>query len=70
MELIENCRIIQKNNKGIIIKTDSEENNNLLNDLAQKFFITRFSQRRAEKKIGHGYISGNLFITLIIHHGL
>ena len=38
MELIENCRIIQKNNKGIIIKIDPEENNNLLNDLAHKLF--------------------------------
>ena len=69
MKLIENCRIIEKSNKGIIIEIDSEENNDLLIDLTNKFFITRFSQRRVENKVGHGYVIGNLFTTLMIHHG-
>ena len=69
MKLIENCRIIEKSNKGIIIEIDSEENNDLLIDLTNKFFITTFSQRRVENKVGHGYVIGNLFTTLMIHHG-
>ena len=35
---------------GIIIEIDAEENNHLLDDIDKKFFITRLSQRRAEKK--------------------
>lgn len=67
MKLIENCRIIEKSNKGIIIEIDSEENSTLLEDIVQNFFISKLSQRRHEKKIGHGYIHGNLFVTLKIH---
>ena len=67
VELIEDCRIVVKNNSGIIIEIDSEENNTLLEDIVQNFFISKLSQRRNEKKIGHGYIHGNLFVTLKIH---
>ena len=67
VELIEDCRIVVKNNSGIIIEIDSEENNTLLEDIVQNFFISKLSQRRHEEKIGHGYIHGNLFVTLKIH---
>ena len=46
--------------KGIIIEIDAEENYHLLEGIANKFFITRLDQRRAEKKVGHGYVTGNL----------
>ena len=64
---MENCRTITAGPKRIIIEIDAEENDHLLKDIAHKFFITRLGQRGA-KKIGHGYITGNLFVMLKIHY--
>ena len=65
--LIENCRIINDDNYGLIIEIDSEENKHLLDDLTKIFFTRKLGQRRVEKKIGHGYEVGNLFIKVLIH---
>ena len=65
--LIENWRIINDDNYGLIIEIDSEENKHLLDDLTKIFFTRKLGQRRAEKKIGHGYEVGNLFIKVLIH---
>ena len=62
-KLIESCKITTTGMKGIIIEIDVEENYHLLEGIANKFFITRIDQRRAEKKVGHGYVTGNLFIV-------
>ena len=49
--LIENCRIINDDNYGLIIEIDSEENKHLLDDLTKIFFTRKLGQRRAEKKL-------------------
>ena len=61
-KLIDNCRIVKTGPKEIIIETDAEENHHLLEDIEHKLFTTRLGQRRAERKVGHGYIIGNLFV--------
>ena len=68
--MIDNCQIIEKNSKNIIIEIDSEEYSDLITDINKRFLIKKINQRRNEKKkkkIGHGYELGNLFITLIIY---
>ena len=67
-QLIDSCRIVTTGPKGVIIETDAKENHHLLEDITHKFFTTRLGQRRAEKKVGHGYITGNLFVLLKIHY--
>ena len=67
MDLIKSCEIIKNHNHGLIIEIDSEENEDLLDDLVNKFFIKRLGQRRVYEKIGHGYEVGNSFIKLLIH---
>ena len=64
--MIETRRIIELKSRSIIIETDAENNSKLLDDISKKYFIKEISQRRVEKKIGHGYVLGNLFITLKI----
>ena len=49
--LIENWRIINDDNYGLIIEIDSEENKHLLDDLTKIFFTRKLGQRRAEKKL-------------------
>ena len=65
--LIENCQTIKNDNCGLVIEIDSEENKHLLNDLTKIFFTRKLGQKRVEKKIGHGYEVGNLFIKILIH---
>ena len=67
-QLIDSCRIVTTGPKGVIIETDAKENHHLLEDITHKFFTIRLGQRRAEKKVGHGYITGNLFVLLKIHY--
>lgn len=64
--LIDNCQIIEKNSKNIIIEIDSEEYGDLLDDINKHLFIKKINQRRSEQKIGLEYVQGNLFITLVI----
>ena len=64
--MIETRRIIELKSRSIIIETDAENNSKLLDDISKKYFIKEISQRRVEKKIGNGYVLGNLFITLKI----
>ena len=63
-KLIETCRIINSKSKSITIERDAENNSILLDDIVKKFFTEKIYQKRVEKKIGHGYILGNLFILL------
>ena len=62
-ELVNNNRIVEATNIWFIVKIDIEENNHLVEDLERKFFIMSINQRMVEKKVGHGYIVGNLFVT-------
>ena len=66
-DLTENCLIIKNDGCGLIIEIDYEENEQLLKYLTKIFFTRKLGQRRAEKKIGHGYQVRNLFIKLVIH---
>ena len=67
--MIDNCQIIEKNSKNIIIEIDSEEYSDLITDINKRFLIKKKNKQRTKKKkkkkIGHGYELGNLFITLI-----
>ena len=48
--LIDNCQIIEKNSKNIIIEIDSEEYSDLITDINKRFLIKKINQRRNEKK--------------------
>ena len=48
--LIENCRIINDDNYGLIIEIDSEENKHLLDDLTKIFFVKSLSKKTWAKK--------------------
>ena len=63
---IETCRIIEWKSRSIIIEINGENNSKLLDNISKKYFIKKISQRRIGKKIGHGYVLGNLLITLKI----
>ena len=63
---IETCRIIESKSRSIIIEIDAENNGKLLDDISKKYLIKMISQREIERKIGHGYVLGNLCITLKI----
>ena len=62
-DLVNSPRIIEATNKWFIVELDIEKNNKLAEDLNKKNFVERISQRRVEKKIRHGCIMGNLFVT-------
>ena len=64
--LINSTRIIEVTNKWFIVEFDLEENDKLAKDLNNLIFIKWIGQRRVQKnpkKIGHGYVTGNLFVT-------
>ena len=65
-KLVDTCRIIKSGSKLITIEIDTEHNCELIDDLSKKSFMKKINQRRAEKKIGHGYVLGNLFATFKI----
>ena len=64
--MIDTGRIIKSESKLIIIEIDTENNRELRDDLSQTKFMEKINQRRAEKKICHGYVLGNLFATFKI----
>ena len=62
-DLVNSPRITEATNKWFIVELGIEKNNKLAEDLSKKVFIEWISQRRVERKVGHGYIMGNLFVT-------
>ena len=62
-DLIDSARIIEVTNEWFIVEFDIEENEKLAKDLNNLFFIKWIGQRRIQKEIGHGYVTGNLFVT-------
>ena len=67
--IIDNCRIVEEESSGITIEIDILEHCKLLDDLANKFFTKKISARKVQKKVGHTYFIGNLFLTLKIYNG-
>ena len=63
-EIFKLIEIIDSKSKSITIEIDAENNSILLDDIVKKFVIEKIYQGWVEKKIGRGYILGNLFITL------
>ena len=63
--MTDTCRIIKSESKLIIIEIDTENNCELIDDLSKKNFMKKISQK-AEKKIGCGYVLGNLFASFKI----
>ena len=62
-DLIDSARIIEVTNKWYIVEVDLEENEKLAKDLNNLIFIKQIGQRRVQRKIGHGYVTGNLSVT-------
>ena len=68
--LINNCRVVQEDSGSITVEIDLITHNHLLEDITKKFFTKKISTPKFEKKIGHGYVVGNPFLTLKIYSGL
>ena len=65
--MTETCKITESKPNSITIEIDAANNKKLLDDINKKYFIKKIGQRNVERKFGHGYILGNLFITLTIY---
>ena len=50
-KLIETGRIIESKSRSVIIETNAENNNKLLDDISKNYFLKKISQRRIEKKL-------------------
>ena len=66
---INNCRVVEEDSGSITVEIDLVEHNHLLEDITKKFYIKKLSTRKVEKKVGHAYIIGNLFLTITIYNG-
>ena len=49
-----------------IVKIDEEEHFHLVRDITNKLTTQIIERRRVEKKMGHGYIIGNLFVAITV----
>ena len=67
--IINNCRVVEEDSGSITVEIDLVEHNHLLEDITKKFYIKKLSTRKVEKKVGHAYIIGNLFLTITIYNG-
>ena len=67
--IIDNCQIVEEHSSGITIEIDILEHRKLLDDLVNKFFTKKIRTRKVQKKVGHAYFIGNLFLILKIYNG-
>ena len=67
--MFDNCRIVEEDSSGIAVEIDLFEHRKLLEDLTNNFFHKKLGNRKFEKKIGHGYFVGNVFLTIKIYNG-
>ena len=67
--IINNCRVVEEDSGSITVEIDLVEHNHLLEDITKNFFTKKLSTRKVEKKVGHAYIIGNLFLTITIYNG-
>ena len=49
-----------------IVEIDEEEHFQLVRDITNKLTTQIIERRRVEKKMGHGYIIGNLFVAITV----
>ena len=66
--IIDNCRIVKEDSTGITVEICLDEHGDLLEDLMNNFSTKKVKTRKAETKVkvGHGYVTGNLFLTIKI----
>ena len=64
--IIDNCRIVEEDSTGITVEIFLDKHRDLLKDLTENFFTKKITTRKAETKVGHGHVTGNLFLTLKI----
>ena len=67
--IIDNCHIVGEDSTGITVEICLDEHRDLLKDLTANFFTKKIRTRKAEKKVGHGYVTGNPFLTIAIWNG-
>ena len=67
--IIDNCRVVEEDSTGLTVEICIDEHIHLLEDITKKFFTKRINTRKAEAKIGHAYIVGDLFLTIKICNG-
>ena len=67
--MVDNCKIVEGESLGITVKIDLFEHRKLLEDLTNNFFHNKLGNRKFEKKIGHGYFVGNVFLTIKFYNG-
>ena len=66
---VDNCKIVEEDSSGITVEIDLFKHRKLLEDLTNKFLHKKLRNRKFEKKIGHGYFVGNIFLTIKIYNG-
>ena len=69
MCIIDKCRIAEEDSTGITVEICLNEHRTLLEDLTNKFFTKKIRTRKVETKVGHGYTTGNSFLTINIYNG-
>ena len=67
--MVDNCRIVEEDASRITVEIDLIEYRKLLEDLTNKLFTKKLGNREFEKKIGSGYLVGDVFLTLKIYNG-
>ena len=67
--IVVNSRIVEEDSTGITVEIWLDEHRHLLEDITNNFFTKKIKTRKAEKKFGCSYITGNPFLTLKIWNG-
>ena len=67
--IIDNRRIVKEDSTGIAVEIYLDEHRNLLEDLTNNFFTKKIRTRKVETRAGHGYVTGNPFLTIKIYNG-
>ena len=64
--IVVNSRIVEEDSTGITVEIWLDEHRHLLEDITNNFFTKKIKTRKAQTKVGRGYITGNPFLTLKI----
>ena len=67
--MVDNCKTVEGESSGVTVKIDLFEHRKLLEDLTNNFFHKKLGNRKFEKKIGHGYFVGSVFLTIKFYNG-
>ena len=60
--IIDNCRIVKEDSTGITVEICLDQHR----DLKENLFTKKIRTRKAETKVGCGYVTGNPFLTIKI----